>query len=175
MRTVDADAEQVILVDERDRRVGVAPKLAAHQHGWRHRALSVFVINDRNEMLLQKRSPAKYHSGGLWSNTCCGHPRPGERVAHAAKRRLREEMGVTCQLHRIGAIRYSLDVGNGLVESEYLHIFVGRWNGQPMPAPDEVSGWRWCSSSAIDASIAKQPARFTAWFPLAWERVRHAL
>lgn len=168
-------AEQVVLVDGRDRRVGVAPKMAAHRHGWRHRALSVFVFNDRDELLLQKRSPAKYHSGGLWSNTCCGHPRPGERVARAAQRRLHEEMGFDCHLHRVCAIQYSLDVGKGLVEREYLHLFVGRWNGQPVPAPDEVSAWRWCAASAIDASIATQPARFTAWFPLSWRPVRHAL
>src|SRR5262245_38083937 len=83
---VEPGAEQVVLVDERDRRVGVAAKMAAHIHGWRHRALSVFVFNDRHELLLQKRSAAKYHSGNLWSNTCCGHPRPGEQVGRAAKR-----------------------------------------------------------------------------------------
>ncbi len=142
---VEPEGELVVLVDRRDRRVGVAPKMAAHVHGWRHRALSVFVVNDRHELLLQKRSPAKYHSGNLWSNTCCGHPRPGERVAQAATRRLQQEMGFDCQLHRVGAIQYALDVGNGLVEREYLHLFVGRWNGQPEPAMDEVSRWRWCA------------------------------
>jgi isopentenyl-diphosphate delta-isomerase len=149
--------------------------MAAHIHGWRHRALSVFVINYRYELLLQKRSPAKYHSGNLWSNTCCGHPRPGERVALAAKRRLREEMGFACPLHRIGAMQYSLDVGTGLVEREYLHIFVGQWNGEPVPAADEVCRWRWCAISEIDDLIVTQPARFTPWFPLAWPHVRHAL
>jgi isopentenyl-diphosphate delta-isomerase len=135
----------------------------------------VFVINDRHELLLQQRSASKYHSGSLWSNTCCGHPRPGERVARAAKRRLREEMGFVCQLHHIGAIQYSLDVGNGLVEREYLHLFVGQWNGEPVPAADEVRRWRWCATSAIDALIVTQSARFTAWFPLAWPHVRHSL
>ena len=173
--SVEPGAELVVLVDGRDRRVGVAPKMAAHIHGWRHRALSVFVINDRHELLLQKRSPAKYHSGNLWSNTCCGHPRPGERVAHAAKRRLQEEMGFACRLHRLGAIQYSIDVGNGLVEREYLHLFAGQWNGQPVPAAEEVCQWRWCEPSAIDALIVSQPARFTAWFPLAWPYVRHSL
>ena len=172
---VDARGEQLVLVDGRDRRVGVAPKMAAHIHGWRHRALSVFVINDRHELLLQRRSPAKYHSGGLWSNTCCGHPRPGERVARAAQRRLRAEMGFECPLHRIGAIQYSIDVGNGLVEREYLHLFVGQWNGKPVPDAAEVCGWRWCATSEIDALIAAQPARFTAWFPLAWPHVRDSL
>jgi isopentenyl-diphosphate delta-isomerase len=163
------------LVDGRDRRVGVAPKLEAHSRGWRHRALSVFVINDRHELLLQKRSPEKYHSGGLWSNTCCGHPRPGEGVARAAKRRLGEEMGFECELHRVGAIQYTLDVGSGLVEQEYLHLFVGQWNGKPVAAADEVAAWRWCASSAIDALIRRQSARFTAWFPAAWPHVRHSL
>jgi len=174
-RAVEQEVDQIVLVDGRDRRVGVAEKMAAHVHGWRHRAFSVFVINDRQELLLQKRSPSKYHSGGLWSNTCCGHPRPGERVAQAAKRRLREEMGFDCRLHRIGAIQYSLDVGNGLVEREYLHLFVGRWNGQPVPAVDEVSEWRWSATSAIDASIVTQSMRFTPWFPLAWPPVRQTL
>lgn len=172
---VEPEAELIVLVDGRDRRVGVAPKMAAHIHGWRHRALSVFVFNDRRELLLQKRSPAKYHSGNLWSNTCCGHPRPGERIAQAAKRRLREEMGFECQLQRIGAIQYSLDVGNGLVEREYLHLFVGQWNGRPEPAADEVSQWRWCAPSAIDALIVTQSSRFTAWFPVVWPHVRDSL
>jgi len=169
------EGELIVLVDGRDRRVGVAPKLAAHVHGWRHRALSVFVINDRYEVLLQKRSPAKYHSGNLWSNTCCSHPRPGEPVARAAHRRLREEMGFDCQLHHIGEIQYSLDVGNGLFEREYLHLFVGQWNGQPEPAVDEVSEWQWCAPSVLDTSLVTEPSRFTAWLPLTWPRVRQAL
>jgi isopentenyl-diphosphate Delta-isomerase len=175
MSAVEPRGEQIVLVDGRDRRVGVAPKMEAHVHGWRHRALSVFVINDRYEVLLQKRSPAKYHSGNLWSNTCCSHPRPGEPVARAAHRRLHEEMGFDCQLHRIGAMQYSLDVGSGLFEREYLHLFVGQWNGQPEPAADEVSEWRWCAPSDLDASIAAHASRFTAWLPLTWPRVRHAL
>jgi isopentenyl-diphosphate delta-isomerase len=149
--------------------------MAAHVHGWRHRAFSVFVINDRHELLLQQRSLAKYHSGGLWTNTCCGHPRPGEPVARAAHRRLREEMGFDCQLREIGPIQYSLDVGNGLVEREYLHVFVGEWNGRPEPAVDEVSEWQWCAPSAIDAALATQASRYTAWFPLTWPHVKHAL
>ena len=175
MSAVEPGAEQIVLVDERDRRVGVAPKMDAHVRGWRHRALSVFVINDRYDVLLQKRSLAKYHSGGLWTNTCCSHPRPGEPVARAAHRRLREEMGFDCPLQHIGAIQYSLDVGNGLVEAEYLHLFVGQWNGQPEPAADEACAWRWCAPSALDALIARQPSRFTAWLPLTWPQVRQAL
>src|SRR5262249_12633326 len=124
---------------------------------------------------LQRRSLSKYHSGGLWSNTCCGHPRPSERVAQAAKRRLREEMGFTCQLRGVGEMQYALDVGSGLFEREYLHLFVGHWNGQPVPSIDEVSAWQWCTPAALDDLISTQPARFTAWFPLAWQRVRHAL
>jgi isopentenyl-diphosphate delta-isomerase len=175
MSAVEPEGELLVLVDGQDRRVGVAPKMAAHVHGWRHRAFSVFVFNDRHELLLQQRSPAKYHSGGLWTNTCCGHPRPGEPVARAAHRRLREEMGFDCQLREIGPIQYSLDVGNGLVEREYLHVFVGEWNGRPEPAVDEVSEWQWCAPSAIDAALATQASRYTAWFPLTWPHVKHAL
>ena len=172
---VEPEAELIVLVDEQDRRVGLAQKMEAHVHGWRHRAFSVFVFNDRHELLLQKRAPVKYHSGGLWTNTCCGHPRPGEHVARAAHRRLHEEMGFDCDLLRIGAIQYALEVGNGLVEREYLHLFVGQWNGQPAPAADEVSDWRWCAPSAVDASLATQASRFTAWLPLTWPHVRQAL
>src|SRR5689334_7965348 len=112
-------AERVVLVDERDREVGTMPKLAAHAEGALHRAFSVFVLNAAGELLLQRRAAAKYHCGGLWTNSCCGHPRPGEPVADAARRRLREEMGFDCELASVGSFVYRAEVGGGLVEHEY--------------------------------------------------------
>jgi isopentenyl-diphosphate delta-isomerase len=159
--------ETVVLVDEDDREVGLAPKLEAHERGVLHRAFSVFVLNGRGEVLLQRRADGKYHSGGLWTNTCCGHPRPGEPVADAARRRLREEMGFDCALAPAGAFVYRADVGRGLREHEYDHVFIGRHDLPPAPDADEASDWRWQSPESALAEAEEYPERFTTWFPLA--------
>ena len=135
--------ERVVLVDESDAEVGTLEKQRAHAEGRLHRALSVFVLNARGEMLLQRRASAKYHSGGLWTNACCSHPRPGEPVDAAARRRLREEMGIDCALEPAFAFTYRAEVGGGLVEHEYDHVFLARYDGDPAPSADEVDGWRW--------------------------------
>jgi len=163
---VDA-RETVVLVDERDREVGQAPKLEAHANGALHRAFSVFVLNARGEVLLQRRADAKYHSGGLWTNTCCGHPRPGEDVADAARRRLREEMGFDCALEPAGTFLYRADVGAGLTEHELDHLFTGRHDADPSPDPAEASEWRWQLPDDALAEAEAHPERFTPWFPLA--------
>jgi len=160
-------AESVVLVDESDREVGVAPKLAAHAEGVLHRAFSVFVLNARGELLLQRRAAAKYHCGGLWTNSCCGHPRVGEPVAAAARRRLREEMGFECELVPAGSFVYRAELGNGLVEHEFDHVFVGRHEGDPVPDPAEVAEWRRQSPRAALAEAEAHPERFTPWFALA--------
>lgn len=158
---------RVILVDAEDNAIGTADKLEAHRAGRLHRAFSVFIFNDRGEMLLQQRAEGKYHSGGLWSNACCSHPGPGEAVESAARWRLQEEMGFTCPIEHVSEMVYRTDVGGGLIEYEYDHLFVGRWNGRPAPDPAEVADWRWVAMEELEAEVARHPRRFTYWFRVA--------
>jgi isopentenyl-diphosphate Delta-isomerase len=158
--------EQVVLVDEHDRELGVSEKLRAHRDGALHRALSVFVFDDDDRLLLQRRAAGKYHSGGEWTNTCCSHPRPGEPVDEAARRRLREEMGIDCPVEKAFEFMYREDVGGGLIEHELDHVFVGRWSGEPRPDPAEADGWRWLSLAEAAEDASAHPERYTAWFRL---------
>ncbi|HVH12289.1 MAG TPA: isopentenyl-diphosphate Delta-isomerase [Longimicrobium sp.] len=162
--------ERVVLVDEDDAEVGTLEKQRAHAEGRLHRALSVFVLNPRGELLLQRRAAGKYHSGGLWTNACCSHPRPGEPVDLAARRRLREEMGIDCVLEPAFAFTYRAEVGGGLVEHEYDHVFLGRFEGDPLPSTDEVDAWRWVPADTIRDELAAAPERFTPWFRLVFSR-----
>lgn len=155
--------EQVVLVDEADAPVGAEEKSAAHQAGLLHRAFSVFVFDGAGRLLLQRRAPGKYHSAGQWSNTCCGHPRPGEPLLQAARRRLREEMGFDCALRPIGAYRYRAELDNGLTENEIDQLLVGDSDGPPSPDPAEASEWRWAEPEALRREIAENPLRFTVW------------
>ena len=123
--------EEVILVDEHDREIGSGEKLQIHQEGKLHRAFSVLVFNWKQELLLQKRKETKYHSGGLWTNTCCSHPRPGELTLEAAQRRLHEEMGLTCPLREVGNFIYRAEFENGLIEHEYDHVLAGSSDHTP--------------------------------------------
>jgi isopentenyl-diphosphate delta-isomerase len=158
--------ERLVLVDEDDREVGTERKLAAHAAGLLHRAFSVLVVNGAGEMLLQRRAASKYHSGGRWSNACCGHPRPGESVLAAAHRRLGEEMGFDCALAPLSTVRYRAQVGNGLVENEIDHVLAGAWDGEPSPDPAEAEGWRWVGRAALEARLAESPGEFTVWLRL---------
>src|SRR5258708_3363519 len=135
--------ELVVLVDPDDRSLGVAGKMEVHSEGNLHRAHSVFVFDSTGRMLLQRRASGKYHSGGLWSNACCGHPGPGESVEDAASRRLMEEMGVDCQLRKLFEFVYRVEFGNGMTEHEYDHVLVGEFDGTPGLNSDEVEDWRW--------------------------------
>jgi isopentenyl-diphosphate delta-isomerase len=155
--------ERVVLVDGDDRAVGTEEKLAAHRAGLLHRAFSIFVFRRSGELLLQRRSRAKYHSGGLWSNTCCGHPRPGEALAEAARRRLSEEMGFDCPLTGVSVVRYSAALDHDLVENEIDHVLTGTYDRDPAPDPDEAEEWRWVELPALRASLAARPERFTVW------------
>jgi isopentenyl-diphosphate delta-isomerase len=154
-------------VDADDRVVGAADKLEAHRTGVLHRAFSVFVFDTQGSLLLQQRARGKYHSGGLWTNTCCGHPRPGEATAAAAARRLREEMGIACAFREAGSFVYRAKVGGGLMEHELDHVFVGRCDREPRPAPTEVAGWRRVALGDLRTELDRAPTRFTTWFPRA--------
>jgi isopentenyl-diphosphate delta-isomerase len=163
--------ERVILVDERDRQVGEADKLDVHRQGRLHRAFSAFVLDGAGRVLLQRRAAAKYHSGRLWSNTCCGHPRPGEETRAAAERRLAEEMGFQCPLEAAGAFVYRAQL-RGLVEHEYDHVFRGRFDGDPRPDPAEVEAWRWITREALEAGLAAHPRDYSVWLPEALKQLR---
>lgn len=156
--------DEVILVDTDDRPLGAASKTAAHASGQLHRAFSVIVYNSDGRILLQQRARSKYHSGGLWSNTCCSHPRPGEDTEAAAHRRLVEEMGFDCRLDPVHAFVYRAEFDNGLVEHEYDHVFIGRSDTEPRHDPDEVDAWRWIHPAELAREAANRPDRFTAWF-----------
>ena len=162
---VDID-ELVVLVDRHDTPIGVAPKLAAHRDGLLHRAVSVLLFDNAGRVLLQRRADGKYHSALLWSNTCCGHPRPNESSRDAACRRLREEMGIaSCQLESAGRFEYRADELGALIESEIDHVYVGRWSGTPCPDPREVASWRWCALDELVHDLAISPNTHTVWLP----------
>jgi isopentenyl-diphosphate delta-isomerase len=156
--------EFLILVDRQGRKKGIAEKLQAHQQGLLHRAFSIFIFDSHGRLLLQQRAFGKYHSEGLWSNTCCGHPRPGERTAAAAKRRLFEEMGITCQLRKVFTLLYREPVSNQLIEYEYGHIYVGTSDCDPVANPEEANDWQWQTLSELPVRIAAAPEAFTIWF-----------
>lgn len=156
--------EQVILVDQADRPLGVADKLLAHQQGQLHRAFSVLIHDGAGNVLLQRRAPGKYHSGGLWTNACCGHPRPGEPTDAAATRRLAEEMGFACELRPLRQLVYRADVGSDLTEHEYVHVFGGCWTGAVNPDPEEADSYAWRPLSGLHSEVTAKPEQFTAWF-----------
>jgi isopentenyl-diphosphate delta-isomerase len=161
--------EQVILVDEQDRALGASEKLAAHAQGSLHRAFSIFVFNSEGQLLLQRRASGKYHSGGLWSNTCCGHPRPDESTAAAARRRLREEMNFECELSAAFEFIYRAELTNKLVEHEYDHVFVGEFDGAFTPETSEVEDWRWTTPAELRRDLCERPEEYTYWLKVALE------
>jgi isopentenyl-diphosphate Delta-isomerase len=167
--------EMVILVDEDDNLVGSCEKLAAHLAGGQlHRAFSVFVFDAAGRLLLQQRAMEKYHFGGLWTNTCCSHPRPGETTRAAAQRRLTEELGFTVPLTEQGSFLYRAhDPSSGLTEHELDHVFVGHFDSAPTPNPAEVMGWRWQAMDEVEAELMAHPERFTPWFPLALNQFKN--
>lgn len=166
--------EFVVLVDENDGELGTMEKQAAHLHGGSlHRAFSVFVLDDDDRLMLQKRAKGKYHFGGLWTNTCCGHPRSGETPLEGARRRLMEEMGLDLPLGRRGSFVYKAhDEASGLTEHELDHVFVGRTSGEPALNAEEAESWRWISIEALADELAETPERFTPWFSLALAELR---
>jgi len=156
--------ERIILVDEHDQPVGSEQKLRAHELGALHRAFSIFIFNKRGQLLLQQRATSKYHSGGLWTNTCCSHPRPGEPTDVSAHRRLGEEMGFDCPLEEMFTLVYKADVGGGLIEHEFLHVFAGTYNQDPQFNPDEADAFKWVSLDVLFDDVQRVPQKYTAWF-----------
>ncbi len=163
--------EFVILVDEKDCELGVMEKMQAHVEGKLHRAFSVFIFNDKGELLLQQRALNKYHSAGLWTNTCCSHPRPNETIKDAANRRLYEEMGMCCELSIKTSFIYNAPFDNGLTEHELDYVLIGTTNQQPQINLDEVESFSWKTLDSIKADIISNPTTYTAWFKIAMERL----
>jgi isopentenyl-diphosphate Delta-isomerase len=165
-----AQKNRIILVNEKDEWQGTMEKMQAHKEGALHRAFSVFVLNEKNEMLLQRRALHKYHSPGLWSNTCCSHPMPGESTMAAAHRRLQEEMGFDCNLTAAFDFRYRSPVGNGLIENEYDHIYIGSYSEAININIEEVSEYTYMPLAEVAEKIEREPDTFTTWFRLVMPR-----
>ena len=164
-RAADTEADEaVILVDADDRELGTAPKLAVHRDGRLHRAISVQITDARGRLLLQKRHIGKYHSGGLWTNTCCSHPHHGESTLGAAQRRLAREMGITCPLAPLFTTTYRAGLDNEMIEHEIVHVFGGTYEGPIKPDPAEADGYDWVSPEMLRRNVEYDPERYSAWF-----------
>jgi isopentenyl-diphosphate delta-isomerase len=154
----------VVLVDMHDNEMGTMEKLAAHSNGGRlHRAISIFIFNSKDQLMLQQRADSKYHSGGLWTNTVCSHPLPGETPIEAAHRKLVQEMGFDCDMHETFSFTYEAYVGNGLTEKEFDHVIFGNYDNEPRPNPEEAKGWRWIGLRDLRDEIRRNPESYTKW------------
>lgn len=162
--------EQVLLVNENDEVLGTMGKMEAHEKALLHRAFSVFVLNDKGEVMLQQRAAHKYHSPGLWTNTCCSHQRKDESNIEAGKRRLQEEMGFSTDLKELFSFIYKAPFDNGLTEHEFDHVMVGHYEDDPDPNPEEVSHWKWMSPEHIREDMDQNPKTYTAWFRIIFDR-----
>ncbi|MCD8265277.1 MAG: isopentenyl-diphosphate Delta-isomerase [Tannerellaceae bacterium] len=160
----------IVLVDENDLPVGVLPKMETHEKGLLYRAFSVFIFNRKGQLLIQQRAIDKYHCGGLWTNTCCSHPAPGEEPLEGARRRLEEEMGITADLQYVFRFLYMAPLDKGLTEHELDHVFVGYTNQLPTPDPDEVAAWKYISPGKLRKDIELHPDKYTPWFRIIMER-----
>lgn len=167
--------EEVILVDQQDQELGTMPKLEAHQKGLLHRAFSVFVFNDNDELLLQKRASGKYHSGGLWTNTCCSHPAPSEITSDACHRRLMEEMGFDTDLEFVTSFIYKAKLDNNLTEHEFDHVYAGRYNYAPKPDLSEAEDWKYMNMEFLKKDLETNPQNYTVWFKIIFNDVHSFL
>lgn len=158
--------EEVILVDRQDREIGLMEKMQAHREAKLHRAFSVFLLNDKGEVLLQQRALDKYHCGGMWTNACCSHPRAGETLQAAVDRRLQEEMGIACETNWVYSFIYKADVGEGLFEHEFDHVFFGRFSGTPQPDEKEVSDWVFIPLEDLEEDVKMNETKYTPWFKI---------
>tara|TARA_B000000609_G_C24008654_1_gene258895 strand:+ start:46 stop:564 length:519 start_codon:yes stop_codon:yes gene_type:complete len=161
--------ENVILVDEKDNQVGLMPKLEAHQKGLLHRAFSVFIFNSDYKLLLQKRASSKYHSGGLWTNTCCSHPRDGEDIIDAANRRLDEEMGIKTSLRKVFDFIYTAELDNNLIENEFDHVLYGVYDIDPILNKEEAEDFKWIDMETLKNDIENNTDQYTVWFKIAFD------
>ncbi len=162
--------EKVILVNEQDEQIGLMPKMEAHEKAILHRAFSVFIFNDKNELLLQQRALTKYHSPSLWTNTCCSHQRDGESNIEAGKRRLKEEMGFVTELKETISFIYKAPFDNGLTEHEYDHVLLGNYNEEPVINETEVASWKWMLLNDVKADIKMNPKIYTEWFKIIFSK-----
>ncbi|MCP4600019.1 MAG: isopentenyl-diphosphate Delta-isomerase [Proteobacteria bacterium] len=160
--------ETLILVDEHDNQVGTGEKMEVHRKGILHRCFSIFIFNSADQMLLQKRAISKYHSGGLWTNSCCSHPRNSEELEEAIHRRLIEEMGFDCEMKEIFTFIYKAELDHGLTEHEYDHVYIGRYDDKITPNPEEADGYEWEEVEKIEKEIKRSPDHYTVWFKIAF-------
>ena len=167
--------ENVILVNEKDEPIGLMPKLEAHQKAVLHRAFSVFVLNQNNEIMLQQRAEHKYHSPLLWTNTCCSHQREGETNIQAGQRRLFEEMGFVTELKELFHFIYKAPFDNGLTEHELDHVMIGRFDSEPKINPEEVASWKWMTIDAVKNDMKNNPELYTIWFKIIFDEFYHHL
>lgn len=167
--------EEVVLVNEQDEVIGKMEKMEAHRKGALHRAFSMMIFNSQGELLVQKRSKAKYHSPGLWTNTCCSHPRPEEPIVDACSRRLMEEMGIEVKPEFAYKFQYKVKLDQNLIENEVDHIFTGVYDGVPTVNPDEVEDWKFVSLDELRKDAARNPENFTAWFRLILDHKKQGL
>ena len=161
--------EHVILVDEQDRPKGTMEKLEAHQKGELHRAFSILLFNSNGELLIQKRSQSKYHSGGLWTNTCCSHPLPQEQISEAARRKLMQEMGIDLQPEFAFKFQYKVSLDNALIEHEIDHVLTGNFDGEPILNPEEAEDWKFVAVDELREDIKVNPHLYTHWFKIILE------
>jgi len=160
----------IILVNRKNRLIGFGKKEAVHKKGILHRAFSVFILNDKNELLLQQRSKRKYHSGGLWTNACCSHPKPGENTLVAAHRRLQEEMGFDCKLKKIFSFIYKTKFKNNTFENEFDYVYIGHYGGKINPNKKEVENYKWVDLNLIKKDLLKNPDFYTVWFKICFKK-----
>ena len=167
--------ENVILVNTNDEQIGLMPKMEAHEKAVLHRAFSVFVLNEKNEIMLQQRASHKYHSPLLWTNTCCSHQRDGETNLQAGNRRLQEEMGFETELKELFHFIYKAPFDNGLTEHELDHVMIGYYNGEPKINPEEVENWKWMGIEEVQKDMQSHPEVYTVWFKIIFDEFYHYL
>lgn len=168
-------ADNIILVDEHDNELGTGEKLAVHKAGLLHRCFSIFVFNSEGQLLLQKRARGKYHSGGLWTNTTCSHPRPGESDKTGAKRRLQQEMGMSVDLEEKFTFTYRAELDNGITEHEFDHVFFGVSDSDPVPDPEEAEAWKWVDMDWLAQDISDHPEHYSVWLKACFNQVLRQL